>query len=94
MDNKHKNSVKANILHTYLEEDEYDDFNHEEDIAALPDFNSEGKPLFDANGNMEMPPAGAGKTELVRPIYNLQDRIPIVFETAAPNTGPTDRPPA
>ncbi len=54
MDNKHKNSVKANILHTYLEEDKYDDFNHEEDIAALPDFNSEGKPLFDANGNMEI----------------------------------------
>ncbi len=46
------NDHKPKISVTYLEEDDFDDYNHDTDLDTLPDFNFSGKKLFDANGNM------------------------------------------
>lgn len=46
--------VRPSIPITFIEEDDFEDYIQEQDIDALPDYNIEGKLLFDANGNIEI----------------------------------------
>ena len=80
---------KVYVCNVAVQPGETDGYSVQDHVRAIE--NHVGPGLIDvvvANNNMELPKQGAGRTELVRPEYTLQDRIPIVLENLSDPVSP------
>jgi uncharacterized cofD-like protein len=87
-------ALKVYVCNVAIQPGETDGYTVEDHVRAIEDHVGPG--LIDAvvaNNNMEVP-SGNWTLELVRPVYTLQDRIPIVFANLQDPTSPWRHDPA
>ena len=74
-------ALKVYVCNVAIQPGETDGYNVEDHVRAIEDHVGPG--LIDvvvANNNLRVPPGKWNRLQLVRPVYHLQDRIPIVFD--------------